>query len=121
MLSLENLGIANFVSYDKNNKAGSYKFLSNKIQQKIVSVNVNTIGSELEFISNNNFEEYLKELNFTGSVFNISPNEDFSSAIYQSRFGSELWRYFLLIALLLALIEMTIAKSAKKDLAGISK
>ncbi len=38
----------------------------------------------------------------------------------QARFGSELWRYFLLVAIILALIEMTIARNAKKELEGIT-
>ena len=46
----------------------------------------------------------------------IDLNEDISQIILQARFGSELWRYFLLAALILALIEMTIARSAKKEL-----
>ncbi len=44
-----------------------------------------------------------------------------SEKILQARFGSELWRYFLLVAIILALIEMTIARNTKKDLEGLHK
>jgi len=40
--------------------------------------------------------------------------------ILQARFGSELWRYFVLIAILLALVEMTIARNAKKEMEGLT-
>jgi len=39
----------------------------------------------------------------------------------QARFGSELWKYFLIAALLIAFVEMLVARKAKKDLIEISK
>jgi hypothetical protein len=36
-----------------------------------------------------------------------------SEAVKQSRFGIELWRHFLIAALLVALIEMFVARSGK--------
>jgi len=39
--------------------------------------------------------------------------------ILQARFGSELWRYFLLAAIILALVEMTVARNAKKEIAEL--
>ncbi len=49
----------------------------------------------------------------------IDKESNITEKILQARFGSELWRYFLLVAIILALVEMTIARNAKKDLEGI--
>jgi hypothetical protein len=40
--------------------------------------------------------------------------------ILQARFGSELWRYFLLAAIILALIEMAVARNSKKELVEVT-
>jgi len=63
----------------------------------------------------------LKEINFKGAHIKITKGEDPVTLILQARFGSELWRYFLFAAFLLALIEMTIARSAKKELVDIKE
>ena len=53
------------------------------------------------------------------SVVNIFPSDDDLTKITTARYGSELWKLFLIIALLLALVEMYIARSAKKDLVAL--
>ena len=116
VVNLDSLGIKNYMKFSKTGYPGIYKFYSGEKLQDYASVNFNAAGSELNYLSNNEFEEYLKEINFTGVHLNISPEENFSAAIYQSRFGSELWRYFVLAAMLVALIEMFISRSAKKDM-----
>jgi hypothetical protein len=71
------------------------------------------------YASELDFENYLKEIKFSGDYVTIDKNSNISEKILQARFGSELWRYFLLIAIILALLEMTIARNAKKDLEGL--
>jgi hypothetical protein len=51
----------------------------------------------------------------------IGKEENPLQVILQARFGSELWRYFLITALLLALVEMTIARNIKKELAEVKE
>ena len=62
---------------------------------------------------------YLEQIKFEGKYVSIDKESNITVKILQARFGSELWRYFLLVALILALIEMTIARNAKKDLEGL--
>jgi hypothetical protein len=50
----------------------------------------------------------------------INPENNISEEITQARFGSELWKIFAVLTLLLALIEMTVARSMKRDLAVIN-
>ncbi|NCS88569.1 MAG: hypothetical protein GW789_07495, partial [Ignavibacteria bacterium] len=84
-------------------------------------VSVNTIPGEsiTEYLSMNDFREYLKKISFKGSFVEINKDGDVSATIMQARFGTELWKIFLLIALILAAVEMLVARSAKKDLAQI--
>jgi hypothetical protein len=49
----------------------------------------------------------------------IDKDENPVEQILQARFGSELWRYFLIAALIIALIEMTVARNAKKEITGL--
>jgi hypothetical protein len=79
-------------------------------------VNVDPHESVIKYISDSEFEEYLKKINFKGKFINVGKNEDPAKVILQSRFGSELWRYFLFIAIALALIEMAVARNTKKEL-----
>jgi len=65
------------------------------------------------------FDDYLEKINFNGKHIRIDKNENPTQMILQARFGSELWRYFVLIAILLALVEMTIARNAKKEMEGL--
>ncbi len=82
-------------------------------------VNTNPLESVTNYMNQADIDEYLEEIYFRGVAVNISTDENFVSKITQSRFGTELWKLFLIIALIIAIIEMMIARSTKKDLAGI--
>jgi uncharacterized membrane protein len=108
-----------FISYSSTSLAGNYKFFSG--EKLLASVNVNNDPAEsvTEYLNDNEFDEYLEKINFNGRHIRIDKNENPAQMILQARFGSELWRYFVLIAILLALVEMTIARNAKKELADV--
>ncbi|MBZ0200901.1 MAG: hypothetical protein K8H86_13605, partial [Ignavibacteriaceae bacterium] len=108
-----------FVQYSKTSSAGIYKFYNAKELIDVVSVNVKPDESIAEYSSINDFREYLNKISFAGKLVEINKDEDISRIIMQARFGTELWKIFLLIALLLALVEMLTSKSAKKDLAHL--
>ena len=44
----------------------------------------------------------------------MNKNENISDAILKARFGSELWKLFLIIALLLAFVEMLVPQCKKR-------
>lgn len=116
IINIDSLGIINYLKYSKTEKPGYYNFYSGGRLYDYASVNFNPIGSEISYLSEEDIKDYLEKINFKGRLLDISPDDNFSAAIYQSRFGSELWRYFLIAAMLLAVIEMLISRSAKKDL-----
>jgi hypothetical protein len=109
-----------FISYSLTSLAGSYKFYSGEKLVASANVNPDPAESVTEYLSESEFDDYLEKINFNGRHIRIDKNENPAQMILQARFGSELWRYFVLIAILLALVEMTIARNAKKELEGIS-
>lgn len=107
------------ISYHNTFVTGNYKFFSGEKLLSTVTVNTDPAESVTEYLSENEFEEYLQKINFSGSHIRIEKGENPAQMILQARFGSELWRYFLIAAIILALVEMTIARNAKKELIGI--
>ena len=112
---------SDFLNYSKTYLSGNYKIYSGSDLLETISVNTDQLESNASYISEDEFEEYLEEINFRGSHIKITKGEDPVALIMQARFGSELWRYFLMAAFLLAIIEMTIARAAKKELVDIKE
>ncbi len=110
---------SDFLSYTETFILGNYKIFSGDNLLGIISVNTDPLESNVNYISDEEFDKYLDKINFNGSHIRIEKGQDPVSLILQARFGSELWRYFLIAAFILALIEMTIARSAKKELVDI--
>jgi hypothetical protein len=81
-------------------------------------VNSDPRESDLSKISKDYTETIYSKL-FGSNYFILDPNENFFEKIKLARFGTELWSYFLAIALSLALLEMFIARSTKKDLLNV--
>jgi len=108
--------ISNIISYDNSNVAGNYKIYSGEKLIETVSVNIDPLESVTKYLSKNEFENYLDKINFKGIYIEVNKDENPMEIVLQSRFGSELWKYFLIIAIVLALIEMAVARNSKKDL-----
>lgn len=117
-ISTDLLTNKNFFAYNNTDNAGVYKFYSGNKLLDFISVNHDPRESDLQKASDDNFKSYLGQIGFKGSFVPISIDDDIQKTIYQSRFGTELWKYFLLLALIAALLEMFVAKSSKKDLSA---
>ena len=109
-----------YLAYSNTGVAGSYKFFAGDKIVENISINTDPSESKTEYAKDSDFEDYLKQISYNGKYVSIDKESNISEKILQARFGSELWRYFLLVAIILALIEMTIARNAKKDLEGFS-
>ena len=121
MINLNEEAGSEFFSYSKTDYTGNYKFFSGEKLLDHISINIDPMESDMNYISSSDFDDYLEKINFKGPHTNINKDEDPLQIILQARFGSELWRYFLLAALLIALIEMAIARNVKKDVEGLNK
>lgn len=117
-----NLDLANrqYSEYKNTNLSGFYKIYSGNELIDNIAVNHDKSESNPVYADKNDFEKYLEQINFKGRLIAIDKNQNPLEAINQARFGSELWRIFLLVAIILAVIEMTIARNVKKDLEGIN-
>ena len=85
-----------------------------------VSVNVDRKESNLTKIDNSVLETVYENL-FAHNYLTFTPDENYFDQITQARFGTELWKYFLIIVILLSLIEMYVARSTKKDIMTLEK
>lgn len=110
---------SDYLAYSNTSNAGNYKFYSGENQIENISINTDPSESKTEYADESEFETYLDQIKFAGMYVSVDKEENISKKIMQARFGSELWRYFLLVAIVLALVEMTIARNAKKDLEGM--
>lgn len=101
--------------------SGVYYFSSlDKIIQS-VSVNANPLESKTDYASQAEITEYFTKIKLTAKLIFVNKDESPENIIKQARFGTELWKYFLIFALLFALIEMMISKSSKKDLISLKQ
>lgn len=116
----ENRG-SDFLFYPATDYAGIYKFYSGDKLLDNVSVNTDPVESKINYLSDDEFDTYLQKINFKGTHVRIRKEENPLQVILQARFGSELWRYFLFAALFLALVEMTIARNIKKEMAEVKE
>ncbi len=120
----DNISLVNFngkiYNYTETSQTGNYKFYSNNKLVSFAGVNVNPKESDLtkldNEIKNNFFEKY-----FGNNFLNIDITKNYIEKIKQARYGTELWKPFLIIAFLLALIEMFIARNTKNDLTNLDK
>lgn len=105
-----------YLSFNNTSVPGTYKILSNKTLLDYFSVNHDKRESVLEFSSETEIEDYLSKIGYEGKMILLSAETDYLKEIYQSRFGTELWKYFLIIVLILAIAESLLARSTKKDM-----
>jgi hypothetical protein len=115
-ITIDNQSGLNYISYNKTDETGIYKVYSGQNLLDEFSVNHNPLESNTARLSDSEIDEYFKKINFKGKYVNLKPDENYSAKIQQARFGSELWRLFLIIAFILAVIEMLIARSSKKEI-----
>ncbi len=110
----------NILNYTNTNLAGNYKFLSGGKLLGFASLNINPKESDLQKMDDDKINDYFKSI-FEDRFFNLTHNEDYLNRIQQARYGTELWKLFLILAFLLALVEMYISRANKKDLLNIDQ
>jgi len=114
-------GNSKYINYNSADQTGFYTVRNKKDTISVFSVNANPIESEEKYLTNDQIKDYLDKINFIGKYIPIEKNEEALTVIQQARFGSELWKIFIIIALVLVLIEMLVSKSSKKDITEITK
>lgn len=99
------------LAFEQVEEKGFYRFLVNEKPLKTFAVNFPPTESKLEFFSKSDLE------NFIDGEFLWVVNEDASleESILQSRFGFELWKYFLILTLILLVAETLIGRNRKLE------
>lgn len=120
-ITLDDKSNYNFINYSSADQIGFYNIKNKKDTISAFSVNTNPIESQQEYLTEDQIKDYLDKMNFTGKYIPVDKSEEIISVIKQARFGSELWKTFIIIALILALIEMLVSKSSKRDITEITK
>ncbi|PKL90110.1 MAG: hypothetical protein CVV23_01840 [Ignavibacteriae bacterium HGW-Ignavibacteriae-2] len=109
----------NTFEYTNSDVLAVYKFFSGDKLFDNISVNFDSRESNTKYFDSIQIEERINSYYNGVDVIRISENENISDKIKQARFGTELWKTLVIIVLLLAILEMWISRSSKKDLAKI--
>jgi hypothetical protein len=118
-LNLQN-NTDNWLKYNFTGIPGNYKFYNNNQLLFSSSVNTDPRESDLTLIEKDSLEDYYKNI-FNDNYLIIDADDNYYDKINQARYGTELWKYLIIIVLLLALVEMYIARSTKKDLISLNE
>lgn len=110
-----------YVSFSETELVGNYKFSTERGILSYIAVNTEPLESVTKPIEDDEFSNYLKEIGFTGTHIELAPDVSIQEILEQARYGSELWKLFLIIALLLAIIETLVSRSAKKDIVELKQ
>jgi len=108
-----------FYNYTGSENIGNYKFYSNNKLIDYFSVNFDPSETDLSFLNSDEITDLGKDINPNGITIVADLSYNFEKLINKNRTGTELWQYFLILALVTALIEMFVARGIKKDLVTV--
>ena len=95
--------------------SGFYEVKQNSSMISLIGVNTDRLESDTRKISQIDLLNEMKRYGISAGKIHFSkPGESLQSEILQSRFGVELWQYCIGLALILAIIEMLIARDSRK-------
>ncbi len=111
----------NYFPFTQTNEIGIYKFYSGKKIIDFVSVNPVKSESVLKSLEQKSLQNKIAEV-FPGSkILQVNEDAKIKNVVLRSRYGVELGKYFLILAIVFALAEMLVGKSSKKDLVEVKK
>jgi hypothetical protein len=109
------------LQFGKPDMTGVYGVFS-KDKNPITSLIVNQSSKEGHLIYKNLQESMpalKKRLNHPESLLVLNKNESIANSVAKARIGTELWRFFILLALLCAITEMIVAKLAGRKASAV--
>jgi hypothetical protein len=107
--------------FTNTGQTGNYKFFNGDKLIDFSSLNFNSIESVLERMNRGALESLIKKQMINSTFYGLDIKKEFRAEIETSRYGLELWKYFLFLAALLAITEMFLSKSSKKDIIETEK
>lgn len=112
---------SNILVYNKTDMVGIYSVESSGKVFNSFAVNHHLSESKQEYFSYDDFNKFLDSLNFEGQFVQIKADENPIEKVNQSRFGTELWKLFILLAIIIALVEMIISRNNKKEIQSLKE
>ena len=116
LLPAEKIGEKRRIKFGDTYIPGNYKVSAGGKIIDYFSINTDPRESLNEYYSPDEFTAKLKRAGIKSKIISVSADEDIRSIIKETRYGSELWRLFLILALAAAIVEMIISKNAKKEM-----
>lgn len=101
-------GSSVFLELRETELPGNYRIMHSDQPIGILSVNPWKEESETSFLTGGKLQELLPAVTY------FAPGENLAERVQKSRFGKELWKYFLIAALILLVLEMVIARTGGK-------
>jgi hypothetical protein len=101
--------------YDRfTSEPGIYTLKSNSGGEVNFSLNHDPVESLTDNMDENEIKDFFEKLDFE-NVFYIAPGSEVTVNISQARTGLELWKYFLLAALMFLALELFLSKRMEKE------
>ncbi|MGA9405895.1 MAG: BatA domain-containing protein [Bacteroidota bacterium] len=106
------------ISFDKTSLPGIYSVVRARDTLAQIPVNVDPVESAPERSTPGEVMTMAQQYGIGHDAISFVKNpESLSTVVLQSRFGVELWNYFLIAAIVAALIEMIVAREPKQEAA----
>ncbi len=105
----------NFYTFRKTDFSGIYKIYSGRVLSGEFSVNVSPVESTQKYFSSKELKEKIVSLGKKSQVRIISQRKNYANTLVSESTGSALWRLFLSLSLLCAILEMIVARTSKKE------
>jgi hypothetical protein len=109
--------IQRVLRFSATDQLGLYEVSANAtVLQKFV-VNLDSRESQMAKATQAEIDILLKHLGIESStVRTVDHATDLERSVLESRFGVELWKYFLILALVVAIIELLVARTTKREI-----
>ncbi len=109
-------GNSTLIEFEPLDIPGNYFLYDGENILRIISLNIDTNESNFEKATESELIDFIKKMapEVNTKIFNTSDN--ITASITQERFGTELWKLFLILALLCLAAEMIIARNAKSEI-----
>ncbi|MBI1807497.1 MAG: BatA domain-containing protein [Ignavibacteria bacterium] len=111
---LSGFGTALTFAPKRLNLPGFYELRNGSTTLALLAVNIDSKESDTRKVSQDELVKFWKAVGIEPSrVHSLKPGEQMQTTILQSRFGVELWKYCICLALILAFLEMFIARDSR--------
>jgi hypothetical protein len=112
---------ASLLRFTDTRTIGVYEVLSGNQTLSTFVVNMDPRESLTQPSPRHDIESHLEQVGIASSAITfLTESTDVQRVVLQGRFGVELWKYFTIAALLVALLEMLVARDQKRDFAALS-